>query len=427
MTTLKKRPNYTIAGVFVGLAFIFIFRTNEWFHTFQSNYWLITYNQIPIWQTVADEDSPLHSPLFKVPSDQFSHNVSMARGLGLILFNQGLIDEALEIWQVAGLSTTEVFSIQAQYALSLNRQDVAISWYELAVNWDPASWSSWHALGELYAQNNQVEQSIDAYEMAVDLGSVESVDPLAKLWRDKGDHIEATRIWNSALRTFPGASERLSWWQGLSNSYRALEKWEMGLSAVEQGLIEFPNDARLHVEKGAHIYGVSADVNAAISSIQEAILIAPTLATAYSTMANILASEKRFDEAYDFYTTAINYSPQTQSWYLARGHMARASGDLTLALQSFLDAVDIFPEFLPAYFDLANMYRQLDDKENATLVINQALQLESKLNAQDYVTAGEIFEWQGDINRAIFAFEQALIIDPENVNAYNALQRILEK
>jgi tetratricopeptide (TPR) repeat protein len=247
---------------------------------------------------------------------------------------------------------------------------------------------------------------------------------LARLWREEGNHATAIDIWQSALDTFSEDPDRLLWWQGLSNSLRATAEWEAGIIAVERALQEFPEDARLYVEKGATIYGLSADVTAAIDAINTAITLDDTVTGAYSTAAGIMAAAKQYEEAYDWYTKAISRDPQMPSWQVARGHMARAAGDLPLAKEAFLATIERFPNFPPAYFGIATVYQQLGEGENAAAAMDQALQLTGKTEVQDYLRAGEIYESSGNLDKAIAVYQQILSLDPDNQTAVQALQRL---
>jgi tetratricopeptide (TPR) repeat protein len=276
----------------------------------------------------------------------------------------------------------------------------------------------------LEQQAGLLEAAVMAYEHALVQEYADSVDPLAKLWRDEGDHEKAIAIWQSALVEFPVHADRLRWWQGLTNSLRATDHWEAGFIAVRRALQEFPEDARLYVEKGAIVYGFSADSTAAIEAINTAIDLDDTIAAAYSTAASILAAERMYEDAYDWYTEAIIRNPQMPSWYVARGHMARATGDLPKALDAFLVAIDRFPNFSPGYFGIAKVYQQLGDKEEAATAVERALQVTDSKDVQDFLQAAEIYEWSGDLDEAIIANQSALALDPDNSQATQALQRL---
>jgi tetratricopeptide (TPR) repeat protein len=137
-----------------------------------------------------------------------------------------------------------------------------------------------------------------------------------------------------------------------------------------------------------------------------------------------MAAAKQYEEAYDWYTKAISRDPQMPSWQVARGHMARAAGDLPLAKEAFLATIERFPNFPPAYFGIATVYQQLGEGENAAAAMDQALQLTGKTEVQDYLRAGEIYESSGNLDKAIAVYQQILSLDPDNQTAVQALQRL---
>lgn len=411
----------------LGLVVFLVVRQESWAAHLNANYSLVLINQYPLWRTIIEYNPPPAASSLIQPKEYRVNNETLAQEQGLLLFAERQEAKAITLWQVAGLNPGEVMLIQAHYALAMNDPQIAIGWYEQAVELDPLLATGWQALGKLYAQKEQLISAMAAYERAVELGNVGSVDPLAKLWRDKGNHVAAIAIWQTALDRFPDTSERLQWWQGLSNSLRATEQWEIGTKVVENGLNEFPEDARLYTEKGAIIYGRYADASAAMDAINTAITLDSTMVSAYSTAANIMAEEKRYEAAYGWYTEAIGLNPGNASFYVASGHMARAAGNLQLALEAFEDTIDRFPGFSSAYFGIARVYKQLDDRENAVIAIDQGLQLIEANDVQDYLQAGEIYQWSGRLDEAVAVYQQVLTIDSENVRAKRALQQLQNK
>jgi tetratricopeptide (TPR) repeat protein len=410
--------------VIISLVLLFGLRQDEWLTSLRVNRALVRFNQYPVWLAIGN-DHVLESVSFVLSYiDNDINDISLARARGLLLFVWGQEEEAIKVWEMSGLLSAEVTAVQGRYAQSVNQPEVALAWYERTVELDPTLASAWHALGELYQQQGESAAAKIAYERAFSLGDASSVDVLARLWREEGNHATAIDIWQSALDTFSEDPDRLLWWQGLSNSLRATAEWEAGIIAVERALQEFPEDARLYVEKGATIYGLSADVTAAIDAINTAITLDDTVTGAYSTAAGIMAAAKQYEEAYDWYTKAISRDPQMPSWQVARGHMARAAGDLPLAKEAFLATIGRFPNFPPAYFGIATVYQQLGEGENAAAAMDQALQLTGKTEVQDYLRAGEIYESSGNLDKAIAVYQQILSLDPDNQTAVQALQRL---
>lgn len=410
--------------LFIVLFLMCMFRQGMWAVDLELNRDYIVFNKFPAWQVIVNDDLRQAPPLLLAADEHIVGNISLARAHGLLQFIQGREAEATAVWQAAGLSPAEVTAVQGLYAESINQPQVAIAWYKHAIELDPKLASAWRTVGELHQQQGELIAAKAAYEQAFSLGDADSADLLAKLWRDEGDHGMAIEIWQSALEMFPDDPDRLRWWQGLTNSLRATSQWEAGVEEVENALQEYPEDAWLYVEKGAIIYGSSADTVRAMDALNKAIALDDTIVAAYSAAAGIMAVERQYAAAYDWYTEAIKRNPQNASWHVARGHMARADGNLPLARDTFLTAVDRFPNFAPAYFGLATVYQQLDQKDDAVAAVNQALLVSETKEAQNYFLAAEIYEWGGRLDEAVAIYEQLLMIEPENDRARQAIQRL---
>lgn len=428
MTALNLLISKKTGVAIIGLMLLLALRWEPLLASAWKNSGLTAFLQIPAWRLVAVEDLPKDiEPVTVFVQRAFSaanDSVTLAKAYGLLLFVQGREDEAAAVWQAAGLSAAEVTAVQGRYAESVNRSDAAVIWFEQAVAFDENLASAWHALGWHRQQVGDSAMARTAYEQALALGFASSVDPLARLWRDDGDHETAAAIWQSALQHYPIHADRLRWWQGLTNSLRAAARWDEGWEAVTAALQEFPEDAWLYVEKAAIVYGRSADADAAMEAVHTAVSLDDTVVGAYSTAAGILAAERRYEAAYDWYTEAIRRSPNNSSWYVARGHMARAAGDLSLALESFQIAIERFPSFPAAYFGIAVVYQKLDESGKAVEAVQQAVQLNRNMQVSDYLLAAEIYEWSGELEQAVNAYQQILLLNPDNPVASQALQRL---
>jgi tetratricopeptide (TPR) repeat protein len=110
-----------------------------------------------------------------------------------------------------------------------------------------------------------------------------------------------------------------------------------------------------------------------------------------------------------------------------RAITARVAGNPERALQVSLQAIERFPAYAPAYYQAAILYRTLENRALATNAIAQALHTMNPPNAAYYVTAGEIYEWDGDTAKAIAAFEQAIALSPGHPEALAGLDRLRDQ
>lgn len=413
-----------LVGVLIGLLFILL-RWQVLTGMIWANAGMVEINQYPAWRSIFFEMEAPKSAYVQRAAYYNPGRVALWRGLGLLHFAQGQPEQALSVWQGAGLEPAQVAAVQGRYADSIEQYDVALAWFAYAVELDPGQAEAWHELGRLQHQAGQNEAAIAAYGQAFALGYADSANPLAKIWRDARAYEMALEAWLAALHTFPEHPDRVLWWQGLTNGLRATEQWEVGVNASEVALKEFPEDATLHVEYAALIYRHSGDVDTAMNAIERAVKLDESTIGAYNTAASIMAAEGKYMSAYNWYAKAAERDAQNPSWFVAQGNMARAAGELSLALSVFETAIVRFPDFAPAHYGIALVHQQLGEKENAANAITRALQSVERQDVQYYLRAGEIYVWSGNAVEAIAAYQQALDIDPDNALAAAALQRLL--
>lgn len=348
------------------------------------------------------------------------------RGLGYSLALQRQENEAIVAWQGTSVQPLDIFVAWGDKARLERKYNKAFYWYQKALDVDMTYAKGWHHVGLCHQEVGEKELAIEAYRHAFSLGYAECVTDLAKLfWKNNSDL--AIPVLKEALEKFPTHDDRLQWWQILTNSLRANSRWEEGLKTVNQALQEYPDDARLYVEKGAMIYDRSANSDAAINILKKAIDLNNTIKGANSTIARIYAAEEEYDLAYEWYSREIYLAPENPSPYVARGHMARAVGNLPLAVDLFRETMKKFPDFSPAYFGLARAYQDIGNKEDAVVAVNQALQVAETKDVQDYLIAAEIYEWSGNYDKAISAYQHVLAIDSSNTAAVKGIRRLKNK
>lgn len=416
-----------VVAVLIGLPLFFLLRWQALAGMIWTNAGMVEINAYPAWRSIVMKVEAPGAERVQETVRFNANSGALWRGWGLIHLGQGQADEALAIWRRAGLDPAQVAVIQGRYAGIIEQNDAAQAWFEYAVALDPERAEVWHELGEARQRTGKNEAARAAYAQALALGYGESADPLARSWRNDSAYDPAIEIWQSALDTFPDHAHRLRWWQGLTNSLRATGQWEAGVAAAEAALKEFPEDARLYVEYGAMLYNNGGDVNKAMNALNRAIELDETMIGAYSAAAAILASENEYRAAYEWYSQAAERDPENPSWYVAQGNMARATGELDLALEVFEAATTRFPNFAPAHYGIALVYQQLGEKENAAEAITQALQTMKGQDVQYFLRAGEIYEWSERSAEAIAAYRQAIQLDPNNAPAAAALQRLLDR
>jgi tetratricopeptide (TPR) repeat protein len=146
-----------------------------------------------------------------------------------------------------------------------------------------------------------------------------------------------------------------------------------------------------HVNLGVILQG-QKEFDKAIGHYQETILLNPDYAKAYCNIANILLMRDQVDEAIEFYLKALQYDP----------------------------------EYVKAHSNLAAAYQRQKRFDDAIDHFNTAVELMGEyVSAAAYNNLGNTYRLMGQFERAVYYFEEALKIDPENTTIRNNLNKAL--
>jgi FKBP-type peptidyl-prolyl cis-trans isomerase 2 len=102
------------------------------------------------------------------------------------------------------------------------------------------------------------------------------------------------------------------------------------------------------------------------------------------------------------------------------GSMIEEKGFLEEAIQHYLDAIEIDPDFVDAYFKLGVLYQITDRYDEAMSNYRKVLQLKAD-HMEAIINLGNVLRIKGEVDDAISYFHQALAIKPDYASTYNNL------
>lgn len=173
-----------------------------------------------------------------------------------------------------------------------------------------------------------------------------------------------------------------------------------------------------------------------------------TIALVHTSRANTLFEHKRYLEAIQIYSQAINLDPDYAFAYFGRAeafyalrHFDEALADYEQGLSrdpnnaeayyskgNMLYRLGRFDEALIAYKDEGNVLYRLGRFDEALAVFQRILTLDSD-NTEAYNSKGNVLYLLGRFDEALAAYERALSLDPKNIEAYkkSVLLRSLDR
>ena len=277
-------------------------------------------------------------------------------------------------------------------------------------------------------QAGHLEETLMAYQAAWRLDPETGTLPLANFLlnslNSKKDYGAAENVLRQSLAALPNSRFWPLWSNRLGDALRAQKRWDEALTVYESTLVHSPDDWAAHIGLGWARYERGDGLQAAMSEFQEAINIPKSQGNGQLALAQALTREKRFEEADAWFVQALALNPDAPGRYVARANAARQAGDLALALAVYQETSARFPDFAPAYYEIAYAYQLNDQPAQAMTAIEWALALIVPPNAYYYARAGSIYEWAGDESQALSAYRQALLIDPQNAAALKGVERL---
>ena len=164
----------------------------------------------------------------------------------------------------------------------------------------------------------------------------------------------------------------------------------------------------------------------AIDIYNQAILLKPDFAEAYSNRGNALHQQGKLDEALESYDRAIQIKPDYSIAFFNRGNVLCQLRNLEEGLKSYDKAIELKPDSAEAYSNRGNILGELGELEEALTSYNKASALKS-----DYVEAhsnrGNILGFLGYLDEAQKSYETAIKLKPSYAQAHSNLGSVLEQ
>ena len=271
--------------------------------------------------------------------------------------------------------------------------------------------------GETAFSAGDLQGAIDAYGNAV------QIDPGdARLWAE----LARIQAYSSALRTT--ADERRA---------RLAEARESADRAIEAN----PDDSFAHAIRTL-VYDWSASAEESIqgqSQREEFLTIAqaaaaralqldPGNALAMAFKAEVLVDQQQFELAYGVAADAVAHAddqdPFSMDIHRVYATVLESVAQYRLAIEEYLRAAEIAPNFTYLYLLIGANYRQLQDIDHALEYFERAARINEQIRVLDptpYLAIGKTYLQQGEFFIAAINIEHALAIDRQNPDIYGRL------
>lgn len=383
------------------LLLLLVFGSNSIYQSLENNLWSLDFARSKIGVSASFPPSPPQHPraaLWLAREALAQNDPTHAQALVASLAEKGDVD-ALRIFGTAFAAKGEFTAVVQAWSQAKDLNSLL-------------------AAARAAAAEGRSEDALLAFRAAYELDTEKGTLPLAVfLWDSKIRQTEAEALIREALARYPRSRQRLDWSRRLGSFLRAQNRWDESEAILQELLAEYPQDWQAHIELGWVYYQRGDGAAAALAAFRDAIAIDPALGNGYFASGQVMAQEKEYDQAEDWFIQAIERNPEMNGWWLTRGNVARSSGNLQLALEVYQQIIERFPDWAPGYYEMAWAYHLSNAPGEAIRAIEQALALEATPSEWYYIRAAEIYARADWLEEALQAYRTAQAINPDTATS----------
>ncbi len=338
--------------------------------------------------------------------------------------------EALQRAQASGLQSNELAAQAGTLALQLNKFDLARSNLETVAKDEDAEMSTLCAYAETLEQAQDWRTALDVYQRAVKL-QPENNELIARLGTcclELGQTEAAIAALAPAAESSP---DELPLQKTIAQAYLQASMWDEALSALERTLRLAPDDVTA-LKQAAQASVIAGDPQRSIEFLHRAAALKPDDPSARAQLAQVYADEKRWIEARDAITLAIELNSRNAEFHHQLGTFLIALGEDETALGAFNQASQIDPNnatLLEALADAQSLAGQFQAAHTTFLRAAEVLQAETHEDPDsgqarrrvNLGRAGDALVSQGKEAHAIALWQKVLLAEPDDA----ALQKKL--
>ena len=193
-------------------------------------------------------------------------------------------------------------------------------------------------------------------------------------------------------------------------------KFQDALNAIEELIVDNPNDALIFNIRGACYAGLDQK-NLAKENYEKAIAINPEYAKAHYNLAGALHELDEFEASIQSYEDALAIEPDYAEAHNNLGNVLKESGQLDRAIKSYQNAIDIKPDYVEAYYSLGFSFQEKGKLEEAVDSYSKVVQLKPSFSLI-HNNIGNILRELGRFDEAVLSYEKAISIDPNFFEVY---------
>lgn len=205
--------------------------------------------------------------------------------------------------------------------------------------------------------------------------------------------------------------------------YRSKQNWEYVLFDAKQCLLIDSVNIEANFLAGESYFEISK-INHSKSNYPYLALAHLKLATdsrsrnftAFLKYAELLIAFSRYKEALDILNYVLRINNNLEKAHLLKGYLFKETDNIEKALDCFYQAIQVNPEFIEGYIQLANIFHKRNDT-TALIYYNNALKIDSN-NLNVLYAKGVFFQERKEWNKALKAYSDLHKVDPFHADGH---------
>ncbi|HEY8096475.1 MAG TPA: tetratricopeptide repeat protein [Methylobacter sp.] len=360
--------------------------------------------------------------------------------LGLILFEQGDIEQALEQFQAIVNIAPELADAQNNLGNAWRRLgdlENAIACFKKAISLEPGSIKARFNLGNALQENSQLDAAVEQYEAALRIDP-QNADLIVQLGiaLQKLARLDAARAqYELALRFRPNAADVLI---NLGGVLQKQGKFDEAITCYQKVPASDPRkadaiynvgtvlDVQSKIDDRADGQIRQQQVDAAIMSYRAALELQPNHMHALSNLGVILQREGKFEEAMTCYLRVLSIEENSLVARFNLGKLHHERNELELAAEQYRRALAVEPNNVDSNTQLGLVFQA---QERFDLAISH-FQIASEIapdRADLQLNLGHAFQKNRHFESARKHYLKALELDPDYVPAHFNLGTLIEE
>jgi len=309
--------------------------------------------------------------------------------LGLALFDNGDVDDVVQVWRFK-LNTV---SIEDSLLRQGNKAEisgdllVAERSYRAYVFLNPIP-ERFEFLGEFYLRTGRSSEAIEIFRQSQDIANEPMRAYLSgRIAEEEGNYLSAEEAFRRAIASgYEGIAVRVHLAKILA--FR-LGDWDQAISVCREAITIFPGDYQCY-EILSLIYANNGDIQAAIDWLEIGV---SSIESRYAT------------------TLQSSFQQRIGFLYLEQDQIEQAETHFKLAIA-------LNPNNAEAYYGLAGVFIENNNYESGADILESAIKNRIRTGKNVpyswYDQLGNAYEQLGDIQSALVAYREALLINPQD-------------